>query len=128
MCLLGSVGLLLPQLSGCGTAFPVYKTEVSNKKLQIPLVLFDKSATQIVRPKGWMYDIAAQKLDNQQYHALLLQCTHQDNQLSISNNGYQCSLHGSRFDVNGQVSKGPASLPLQQYKTYIQKDQLIIEI
>ncbi|HRI21636.1 MAG TPA: Rieske (2Fe-2S) protein, partial [Panacibacter sp.] len=98
-------------------------------KITMPLTLFDQSAIQFVRPKGWYYDIAVQKKADNTYSALLLQCTHQENQLTpLGNNGYTCSLHGSQFDMNGNVRKGPAEKHLEQYSTTIQNNNLIIDI
>jgi len=101
-CLLGAAGFLLPQLAGCSPALPVYKTPVKNSRLELPLTLFEKSSLQLVRPEGWYYDIAVQKQENG-YTALLMKCTHQDNQLSAGSGGFDCSLHGSRFDKAGIV-------------------------
>jgi Rieske Fe-S protein len=128
ICLLGAAGIVLPQLTGCAPGYSVYKTEVVNKRLQVPLSIFGKGPLQLVRPKGWYYDIAVTKKEDNTYQALLLQCTHQDNQLTANGNGYTCSLHGSRFDKNGNVIKGPAELALKQYKTFISNNDLIIEV
>ncbi|MFP5040909.1 ubiquinol-cytochrome c reductase iron-sulfur subunit [Parasediminibacterium sp. JCM 36343] len=128
ICLLGAAGVSLLEMAGCGAAYPVFKTEVQNKQLQVPLSLFDTSTTQFIRPKGWYYDIAVEKKDGQ-YFALLLQCTHQDNQLTVNgSNSYQCSLHGSVFDKEGKVKKGPAEKALHQYKTRVENNQLIINV
>src|SRR5258706_71066 len=109
LCLLGSAGLLLTQMSSCSPAAgnAIYKTDVVNNQLEVPLSLFDKAPLQFVRPKGWGYDIAVQK-EQDNYNALLMQCTHQNNQLTVSGNGFYCSLHGSQFDKEGNVKKGPA--------------------
>jgi len=94
----------------------------------MPANLFDKTATQIVRPAGWYYDIAVEKTADNTYKALLMQCTHQDNQLTLTGTGFNCSLHGSQFDKDGKVKKGPAEDALTQYKAYINNGQLIIEV
>lgn len=130
VCMLAAAGYLLPKLEGCSPAtYAVFKTDIVDKKITIPLTMFATSPIQFVRPKGWYYDIAVQKRDEDHYTALLLQCTHQENQLTpAGNNGYTCSLHGSQFDVNGIVRKGPAEKRLEQYTTKIQNNNLVIEI
>ena len=126
ICLFGTIGAYAETLSGCGAAYPVFKTAVLNKKITVPLSLFDTTTIQFVRPKGWYYDIAVQKLPIG-YSALLLMCTHQDNQLDINGNkGYSCSLHGSTFSQEGKVLKGPAERALKRYLTQEESDQLII--
>ena len=128
VCLLGAAGIIFPQLTGCAATQGAYTTEVANKMVTIPVSLFDKYAIQLVRPKGWYYDIAVQKNENNTYSALLLQCTHQENQLTKSGNGYSCSLHGSQFDDAGNVTKGPAVQALQRYTTTINNNELIIHL
>jgi hypothetical protein len=56
-----------------------------NNQIQIPVAGFAQSSLQFVRPKGWYYDIAVQKKDNENYEALLFQCTDQGNQLTHNN-------------------------------------------
>ncbi|MBS1921231.1 MAG: Rieske (2Fe-2S) protein [Bacteroidetes bacterium] len=127
-CLLLAAGYLLPTVAGCVSGYSVFKTSVVNNLVTMPIAMFDKSTLQLVRPKGWLYDIAVEKRTDGSFAALLLQCTHQENQLKIQGNGFHCSLHGSEFDKNGNVTKGPAERPLQQYKTFVDKDQIIIQI
>src|SRR5690349_1649095 len=88
ICLLGAAGFSLTQVIGCATTGPVYKTSITNGDLNVPLNLFDKSSIQIVRPAGWYYDVAVQKNSDNSYSALLLQCTHQQNQLNVTGTGY----------------------------------------
>lgn len=130
ICILGAAGYMLPKLTGCSpaTGAAIYKTSVVNKQVLLPVNLFDKTATQIVRPAGWYYDIAVEKRTDNTYKALLMQCTHQDNQVTLSGTGYSCSLHGSQFDKDGKVKKGPAEDPLTQYNAYLRDGQVIIEI
>jgi Rieske Fe-S protein len=127
LCLLGTAGYFLSQLAACSPAsYSVFKTEVINDEIKVPLTNFTQSSVQFVRPKGWYYDIAVQKNGDNQYEALLMKCTHQDNQLTPTGSGYTCSLHGSQFDKEGHATKGPAEQPLKTYRTSISKDQLTI--
>ena len=129
VCMLGTAGLIIAELSSCGPGtFPIFKADVINKTVTVPLSLFEKSTLQIVRPKNMFYDIAVYKKEDDSYSALLLLCTHQENQLIVTANGYNCTLHGSHFDKNGEVTKGPASKPLQQFRTIISNSDLIIQI
>lgn len=124
-----AAGYFLPRLTGCSPAYNVFKTDIVDKKVSVPLNMFDQNPVQFVRPKGWYFDIAVQKNADNTYQALLLQCTHQENQLApIGKNGYRCSLHGSEFDMNGVVKKGPAEKALERYYTSIDNNNLIIQI
>ena len=52
-------------------------------------------------------------------YAMTLTCTHQGCDMasegSVSPAGIQCGCHGSQFDVNGDVVRGPASSPLEHF-------------
>ncbi len=129
ICLLGASGFFAAQLPGCSPAsYSIFKTEAIDKKVTVPLNLFDKSPFQIVRPKKIFYDIAVQKKEDKSYSAIQLLCTHQQTQLTVTGNRYTCSLHGSQFDKNGNVRKGPAEKPLLHFKTVISDENLIILI
>ncbi len=56
-------------------------------------------------------------------YAMSVLCTHQacdmSTQGSVSPSGLACDCHGSRFDVNGAVLRGPASAPLEHFAVSI---------
>ena len=129
LCLLGTAGYLLPQVIACSPSrYAVYKTSITNNQVEIPLALFDKNPLQLVRPKGLYYDIAVEKKENNTWSALLLKCTHQENQLTPKSAGFECSLHGSQFDEEGKVTKGPAEMPLKKYQTSVNQNNLVIHL
>jgi Rieske Fe-S protein len=115
-CLLLTAGAMLPALTGCGpAAYKIINPEVHDDKIEIPLAAFAQAPLQLVTPKGWFYTIAVRKKEDKTYSALLLKCTHQDNQLTAAPNGYTCSLHGSSFHTDGRVAKGPAERPMKEF-------------
>lgn len=128
ICLLSAAGYSLFNVNGCAPAASVYKTTITNGDLNVPLNLFDKSSVQIVRPAGWYYDVAVQKNVDNSYTALLLQCTHQENQLTPTGTGYHCNLHGSDFDKQGNVRKGPAEQPLHHFDTSIVNNLVSVHV
>src|SRR6185503_19183128 len=107
LCMAMSAGLMLNVISSCAPSI-VFKTTISENKIIVPLSLFAQSDLQIVRAKNYDYDIAVRKEGNNSFVALLLRCTHADNPLTNTGNGFSCSLHGSVFDKDGSVKKGPA--------------------
>jgi len=129
VCLLLTAGLILPMLPGCGpAAYQVIHTEIHDDQIQVPLTGFAQSPLQLVRPNGWLYAIAVRKKEDNTYSALLLKCTHQDNQLTTTGNGFTCSLHGSAFNTEGAVTKGPAERALKPYLTTIDQTNLTIHL
>lgn len=128
-CMLAATGYLLPTLSSCSpAALKAMQTDVANNQIVLPLSSLSPTGLQIIHPKRSFYNIAIVKQPDETYIALLLQCTHQENQLATTANGYTCSLHGSQFNKEGKVTHGPATEPLQRYQTRIENGQLIIHI
>ena len=66
--------------------------------------------------------------DERSYKAFQNKCTHMGGQVSYRpKDGFmQCALHGSRFDTEGRVVKGPAAKPLTELRTSLDKDQLTV--
>jgi Rieske Fe-S protein len=127
MCLAIGAGMVIGSLSSCAT-LPVYKTAASNNKVSVPVSLFAQSNFQIIQPKDFYYNIGLRKEQDGTYTALLLRCTHADNQLVSTGNGFKCNLHGSAFDQEGKVTQGPAERSLKKYQTEIISDQIIIHL
>ncbi|OKS87578.1 hypothetical protein RG47T_3039 [Mucilaginibacter polytrichastri] len=125
--MIASAGVAIGSLASCST-LPVYQTAISNQTVTVPASLFEKSNLQIIQPKNLYYNIALKKENDGSYTALLLRCTHADNQLITTGNGYKCTLHGSAFNQEGQVTIGPAEKPLHKYPTEINNGQIIIHL
>jgi Rieske Fe-S protein len=125
VCLLGSAALIAVPLSSC-SKLPIYKTVIHENKIVVPVSLFAQTNLQIVRPTEFDYDIALQKDKGGTFTAILLRCTHAENELSPTGNGFVCNLHGSRFDMEGLVLKGPAEHSLKKYPVHEDSGNIII--
>ena len=121
-------GILMTDLLACSPSSKVLKLPVSDNAVKVPVTSFTTEQFQIVRPEGWFYDIAVRKNTAGEYEALLLQCTHQQNQLIVNQNGFKCMLHGSQFDLDGRVVKGPAERALTKFFTRTEQGQVIIQL
>ncbi len=128
LCMLAAAGVLVTELESCSPGAKVMKAPITAGAVRVPLASFSEQPVLLVRPEGWLFDLAIKKKPDQTYEALLLQCTHQQNRLGVMADGYICALHGSRFGPDGQVLKGPAEQPLKQYPTSTEKDQLLIHL
>ena len=126
-CLLLGTGSLLSTLASCSST-AVFKVPIVDDQITIPLALFDQAALQIVRPHDYEYDVAVRKNTDGKYIALLMQCTHADNGLMSTGNGYTCNLHGSNFDNNGAVTKGPAERPLKKLQVVQTNNNITIKL
>jgi Rieske Fe-S protein len=126
-CLAIGAGWMLTELAACAH-IPMYKAEVKDNKVAVPLSMFASTDVQIISVKGIDYDIAIRKEKDGSYTALLMRCTHADNALNNTGNGFTCSLHGSTFDREGIVTQGPAEQNLKRYPTTTNATDLIINI
>jgi thiosulfate dehydrogenase (quinone) large subunit len=67
-------------------------------------------------PDGAPMLIVRQSADH--YLALSMQCTHEGCPINPPVRGVlMCPCHGSQFDLDGQVRRGPAQYPLGRYAT-----------
>jgi Rieske Fe-S protein len=127
-CLFAGAGFLISDLTACSPSVKIMRVPIMQDSVRFPISAFTTVSTQLIRPEGWYYDIAVRKTGTDQFDALLLECTHQQNQLIAISNGYKCNLHGSQFNLNGQVVKGPAERALRKFTTRVDQGQLVIQL
>jgi Rieske Fe-S protein len=125
-CLFAGAGFLISDLTACSPSVKIMRLPITQDSVRFPISAFTTESIQLIRPEGWYYDIAVRKKGTDQFDALLLECTHQQNKLIAISNGYKCNLHGSQFNLNGQVVKGPAERALRKFTTRLDSDQLVI--
>jgi Rieske Fe-S protein len=131
LCLLGAAGTVIAaDLSSCSPAVAknTFRPVIKDNEIEVPLSLFETQPFQVISPAKYNYEIAVEKKQDNTYKALLLKCTHQENQLTPTGNGFICNLHGSKFDKQGLILKGPAENPLQQLNTRIVNNNLLIHL
>ncbi len=127
-CLLAGAGFLISDLAACSASSKVLKLPISQNAVRLPVTAFASEPVQVIRPEGWLYDIAVRKISVNEYEALLMECTHQQNQLIVNQNGFKCMLHGSQFNLDGQVMKGPAERALKKFPTSMDQGQVVIQL
>ena len=64
--------------------------------------------------------------DGGEIYALSLVCTHLGCTVSVTPTGIVCPCHGSVFNRQGDVLKGPATRPLPRYRVERVGDNLVI--
>jgi Rieske Fe-S protein len=127
-CLVGAMSLSVVDLLESCSTIKSYKATMAGNQVEVPLTLFDKATLQVISPRNYAYEIAVKKQPDNNYEALLLRCTHQHNPLTPTGNGYVCTVHGSQFDKDGKVKKGPAAASLPQLRTEVREANLIIHV
>lgn len=123
------VSVLSSLLSGCASV-AVYKTTVTNNIISVPRssILPDEHV-KIIRAGQLEYDILlVMKRDNSLPTALQMKCTHRDNELVATSGGLMCNLHGSSFNLEGDVTQGPATENLKKFKVAEENNIITIYI
>jgi len=105
-------------LSSCA-AEDVVTGELADGKILVPLPLPGPGPVHVVRAKNYPDAIALVRRPGGEFQAFLLRCTHASNPLQVHGEGFTCSLHGSAFDIEGRVTHGPATRPLQALTTTV---------
>ncbi len=127
ICLTFGAGAVIGGLASCAP-LPVYEADISGSIISVPRAIFEREDFQLVRAGGLDFDIGVRKQTDGTYLALLLRCTHASNRLATSGNLYTCTLHGSKYDLDGNVVQGPAQDPLRVFPTSLTETHIIISI
>jgi nitrite reductase/ring-hydroxylating ferredoxin subunit len=119
---------LVGLFSSC-TSLPVFKTSVVGGKLIVPIDTFLPGENRkIVRSMELDYDVMLVKKTDNDFYSLLMKCTHQDNRVVSGNSMLACNLHGSTFDMEGNVTNGPSTDPLKRLQTETSDNTIVIHI
>jgi Rieske Fe-S protein len=82
----------------------------------------------IVRNDALQFPIYVYRFSDNEYSALLMQCTHQGNELSASGDHLTCSAHGSEFNNKGSVVQGPAARNLRRFNVQTSNEKIFIDL
>lgn len=82
----------------------------------------------IIRNEALQYPICVYRLNEKDYSALWMRCTHQGAELQASGDYLQCTAHGSEFDNKGTVKNGPADRNLRNFPVTLSNNQLFIDL
>ena len=79
-------------------------------------------------PDGWDDPVYLLVLDGGGFAAVSSICTHRGCTVDLGGPGLACPCHGSQYDREGVVVRGPASRALERYPVRSSGDELIIEV
>jgi Rieske Fe-S protein len=82
----------------------------------------------IVRNDALKFPICVYRLNENEYTALWMQCTHQGAELQASGDVLQCSAHGSEFNNRGEVRTGPADKALKTFPIAVTNNEIFIDL
>jgi nitrite reductase/ring-hydroxylating ferredoxin subunit len=101
---------------------------VTDGVVSIPLSELNKSGTTMVKAQGLGAKLMVVRRDDGTYTALLLNCPHKNGPVKEKAGVLTCDWHGSTFDQNGKVTKGPSKQDLKSYPATVDGDQLRVNV
>ncbi len=107
---------------------PVRKAKTGREKVVVGRVSdLAPNSAKIVRLDG--KPVVIIKTRSGQVKAVSARCTHLGCTVEFNRElgGHlSCNCHGSRFDLNGKIIRGPASRPLPPYKVTLEDDRIAL--
>jgi len=96
--------------------------------LEVPLTDLRPGAT-VIHAKGLSSKVIVQQRTDGTYSALAMNCPHKNGPVKFKEgDGFTCDWHGSTFDPNGKVLKGPAKQDLKNYPAEVVGTTLRIRV
>lgn len=110
-------------LEGCVSGNYVAQHSLQNNKLQISKSEFQTTEKNkvvsrkylLVRPSTLNFPICLFRFSDQEYSALLMECTHRSCELHPQGDYLLCPCHGSEFSNKGVVQNPPAEQNLKSF-------------
>jgi len=136
-CITCAAGIgILTLLQSCTThkyvsAFKIELNKISVKRSEFTVVKKGKAIQQkfiLIKPENSLFPIALYKLPNDQFKALYLECSHQGCELNAYETTMVCPCHGAEFNTKGEVTQGPAEVPLKTFITSTDAENVYIQI
>jgi cytochrome b6-f complex iron-sulfur subunit len=119
-------GTLLPLwLQSCkGVTYVPYT--IQNESMAVKKADLAERPFVLVKAANLPAPVYLARLENGEYSALLLQCTHKACELSPSGKELHCPCHGSVFSNRGEVLESPAERPLRRFTVSSDNDFIYI--
>ena len=123
-----SVNVLGSLLEGCKPSDLIYNAEVADKTIVVPIEKLSEKKYLIIRNANIDFDLLLVKENDTSFHTLAMQCTHRQQPLVVTATGLICNEHGSRFDLDGNVTQDPATRPLEKLTTELAGPNVLIRL
>ena len=133
---IGGTAALSALLQSCSSGHYYASSEFEGSKLKVLKSEFTQDAKGktlarkyvIVKPEKLNFPIYLYKVNEQEYSALWMECTHQGAELSAQGEYLTCPSHGSEFDKLGNVTQGPAQKNLRRFHTITDGQYIYIQL
>lgn len=123
-------------LQSCASTNYFAQTVFSNNQIAIKKTEFikmekDKTVQReyvLVKSEKYNYPICIYKTGEENYSALLMQCTHKGCELRPTGSYLICPCHGSEFNNKGVVQNPPAEENLKTFKIITDNENIYIQL
>lgn len=123
-------------LQGCSSAYYAQQVALKENNLVIKKTEFieikkEKQSMRnviVAKYEKLGFPIAIFRLEEDQYSAIYLECTHQGNEVQPHGNYLVCEGHGSEFDNKGKVTQGPAEKALRTFVVTTDRENIYINL
>ena len=130
-----STSVLTTALTGCASVYYAQAPRLKGWAIQISKKEFDLDGNakrqrpfMVVEMRNQTHPIYLRRVDENRYTAVLMQCTHQGNDLNAHDGYLSCPAHGSEYDTDGRVTEGPAEESLKRYNVTTDEQYIYINI
>ncbi len=93
----------------------------TNSTVTIDLDKLSNNSVYLIKNR----QIAAIKIDRN-IKVLSIKCTHLGCTLNVADDIFKCPCHGSEFELDGEVIKGPASKNLKEIDFKVEKNKIVV--
>jgi cytochrome b6-f complex iron-sulfur subunit len=128
-CGLVSVGAttLSVLMDSCKTIFYAPNI-ISGNRIVIKRSDLAQTNSTVIKNNMLQAPIYLTKLNEQEYSAVLMYCTHKGCELNPAGNNLICPCHGSEFSTTGKVLNPPADKDLQHYSVTSDNENIYIQL
>lgn len=115
-------------VQSCATSGSVQSTETASQ-ITLKRTAFTGEMQPkflLVRSDKYVFPIGVYKFDEENYSALLMECTHRGCELEPQGALLYCPCHGSEFTNNGVVKNPPAQENLKSFEIKTDKENIYI--
>jgi cytochrome b6-f complex iron-sulfur subunit len=128
------IAVLSAGLAGCTTVY-FAKTQMLKDQIVVPKSEFIFKKKEEIKTRNYVfiksdnqkYPICLYKI-NDNYVAYWTECMHQGCEVEVQGNRFVCPCHGSTYDLEGRVTKGPAEKNLKSFKTSSDNENIYITL
>jgi cytochrome b6-f complex iron-sulfur subunit len=117
----------LLSLGGCASAPHISGTRTNNILTVKKTDLGENKSIQVSH-SSLKAPVFLNKVNENEYTAVLMLCTHKDCELNPAGTILSCPCHGSEFSTEGNVLQGPAQLNLERYKVTTDSENILIQL